>query len=37
VAERVRAGALFLYGARFGIADGQLEVLDGSGQFRAIE
>lgn len=28
VAERVRAGALSLYGARFGIAEGQLEVLD---------
>jgi carbonic anhydrase len=28
VAERVQAGALELHGARFGIADGQLEVLD---------
>ena len=28
VAERVRAGTLALHGARFGIADGQLEVLD---------
>jgi carbonic anhydrase len=28
VAERVRAGQLALHGARFGIANGQLEVLD---------
>ena len=30
VAERVRAGALTLQGARFGIADGQLEMLEAS-------
>jgi carbonic anhydrase len=28
VAERAKAGTLALHGARFGIADGQLEVLD---------
>jgi carbonic anhydrase len=28
IAERVKAGALSLHGARFGIADGKLEVLD---------
>ncbi|HEY4115044.1 MAG TPA: carbonic anhydrase [Rhizomicrobium sp.] len=28
VEERVRAGALALHGARFGIADGKLEILD---------
>jgi carbonic anhydrase len=38
VAERVRSGALSLYGARFGIADGQLEVLDpASGNFGPVE
>ncbi|HEX3652107.1 MAG TPA: carbonic anhydrase [Rhizomicrobium sp.] len=38
VAERVSSGALALYGARFGIADGQLEVLDpASGNFNAVE
>ncbi|HEY1962164.1 MAG TPA: carbonic anhydrase [Rhizomicrobium sp.] len=38
VAERVRAGALSLYGARFGIAEGQLEVLDSeSGRFAPVE
>jgi carbonic anhydrase len=28
IAERVRAGSLSLHGARFGIADGKLEILD---------
>jgi carbonic anhydrase len=38
VAERVQAGALSLYGARFAIAGGQLEVLDpGSGNFVPVE
>jgi carbonic anhydrase len=37
VAERVRAGSLALHGARFGIADGRLEVLDGQGAFRTVE
>jgi carbonic anhydrase len=38
VAERVRAGALALYGARFAIAGGQLEVLDpASGDFVPVE
>jgi carbonic anhydrase len=38
VSERVRAGALSLYGARFGIAEGQLEVLDSeSGRFAPVE
>jgi carbonic anhydrase len=37
VAERVRNGELKLHGARFGIADGALEVLDPvSGQFSAV-
>jgi len=38
VAERVRDGHLRLEGARFGIADGRLEVLDrASGEFRPVE
>ncbi len=38
VAERVRAGTLSLHGARFGIAQGQLEVLDASsGRFLPVE
>jgi carbonic anhydrase len=38
VAERVKAGKVVLDGARFGIADGKLEVLDkSSGNFLAIE
>ena len=38
VAERVGSGALSLYGARFGIAEGQLEVLDPqSGTFNPVE
>lgn len=38
VAERVRAGSLSLHGARFGIANGQLEVLDSeSGHFIPVE
>ncbi len=38
VAERVRAGTLSLHGARFGIADGQLEVLDSeSDRFAPVE
>jgi carbonic anhydrase len=38
VAEQVNAGQLELYGARFGIANGQLEVLDPtSDQFIAVE
>ena len=37
VAERVRAGTLALHGARFGIADGQLEMLDPkTGDFVAV-
>jgi carbonic anhydrase len=37
VAERVKAGKVVLDGARFGIADGKLEVLDkSSGNFLAI-
>lgn len=38
VAERVNAGSLTLEGARFGIATGQLELLDkASGEFRVVE
>ncbi len=38
VRARVEAGRLALYGARFGIADGRLEVLDGtSGAFAAVD
>ncbi len=38
VAEQVKAGRVQLYGARFGIANGQLEVLDPtSDQFIAVE
>lgn len=38
VAERVRAGALSLAGARFGIADGKLELLDpATGEFDVVE
>jgi len=38
VAERVAAGSLKLAGARFGIADGRLEVLDAaSGEFAAVD
>jgi carbonic anhydrase len=38
VAERVNAGKLALHGARFGIANGQLEVLDSnSSEFIAID
>jgi len=38
VAERVRDGHLQLEGARFGIADGRLEVLDKDvGEFRPVE
>ena len=37
VAERVKAGKLSLEGARFGIADGRLELLDKeSGEFRPV-
>jgi carbonic anhydrase len=37
VAERVNAGRLALLGARFGIANGELEVLDpGSGEFETV-
>jgi carbonic anhydrase len=37
VADRVEAGTLALHGARFGIADGQLEVLDpATGNFIAV-
>lgn len=37
VAERVKVGTLSLEGARFGIADGQLELLDkDSGAFRVV-
>jgi carbonic anhydrase len=32
VAERVRAGTLTINGARFGIADGRLEVFDAAAQ-----
>ncbi len=38
VAERVQRGSLDLHGARFGIAEGKLEVLDpASGNFEAID
>jgi carbonic anhydrase len=38
VAERVKAGALTLSGARFGIADGKLEVLDATrDEFVSVE
>jgi carbonic anhydrase len=38
VAERVKDGRLVLHGARFGIADGRLEVLDrATGAFQAVE
>ena len=38
VAERVKAGTLSLEGARFGIADGQLELLDkDTDTFRVVE
>jgi len=37
VAERLRSGALALHGARFGIADGQLETLDAAGNFVTVE
>jgi carbonic anhydrase len=38
VRERVEAGTLRLHGARFGIADGKLEVLDEkTGMFRLVE
>ncbi|MBV9062893.1 MAG: carbonic anhydrase, partial [Alphaproteobacteria bacterium] len=38
VAERVRAGSLALHGARFGIAEGQLELLESeTGAFQRIE
>lgn len=38
VADRVKAGQLSLSGARFGIADGKLEVLDPtSGEFRTVD
>jgi len=38
VSERVKAGALRLHGARFGIADGKLELLDEkSDVFRLVE
>ena len=38
VAERVKAGSLHLSGARFGIADGKLEVFDrASGDFLTVE
>jgi carbonic anhydrase len=37
IAERVKAGTLALHGARFGIADGQLEMLDPkTGDFVAV-
>ncbi|HEY4124052.1 MAG TPA: carbonic anhydrase [Rhizomicrobium sp.] len=37
IAERVKQGALSLQGARFGIADGKLEVLDpASGKFETV-
>jgi len=37
IAERVKAETLSLHGARFGIADGKLEVLDrGSGTFASV-
>lgn len=37
IAERVRAGTLEINGARFGIADGKLEVFDrATGEFRAV-
>jgi len=38
VAERVKAGTLALHGARFGIAHGELEVLDpGTGEFSLVK
>lgn len=38
IAERVRSGALKLHGARFGIADGKLEILDSkTGKFMPID
>jgi carbonic anhydrase len=38
VAERVKAGTLALHGARFGIADGKLEILDQTrGEFVSVE
>lgn len=38
IAERVHAGSLTLHGARFGIADGRLEVLDPqTGKFMPID
>lgn len=38
VADRVNSGALALHGARFGIADGKLEVLDSqSNMFAAVD
>ena len=38
VAERVHAGKLSLHGARFGIAEGKLEVLDSeSGCFAPVD
>lgn len=38
VAERVKAGALALHGGRFGIANGELEMLDqNSGAFAPVE
>ena len=37
VAERLAQGRLALHGARFGIADGRLEMLDASGNFSAVE
>ena len=37
IAERVKAGTLSLEGARFGIGDGKLELLDKtSGEFRPV-
>ena len=37
VAERVKAGTLALHGARFGIANGELELLDPkTGDFVAV-
>ena len=36
--ERVQAGTLALHGARFGIANGQLEFLDpATGEFAAVD
>jgi carbonic anhydrase len=38
VAERVKAGSVALHGARFGIADGKLEILDQTrGEFVSVE